>query len=126
MALESLRDPLSRLSALPAVANIAYDFNNVVNDVPSALWAVDRQYVQNDVVFVNDGSNNSSAYVLTGATSLLGGASPDTEEAWQWVSMAGYKAYPSPPPPPSTMTVFARMPSVSVSAWRSAAKVGRK
>lgn len=121
MALESLRDPLQRLSALPATANIAYDFNSALaNDM---RWNVDRQYVQNDIVVVEDEGGLTSAYVLTGVTSLLGGFSPETVDAWQWVSMGGYKAYPSPP---STLTVMAKMPNISFAAWQNAARVGRK
>jgi len=124
MALESLRDPLGRLSALPPTVNAAFDFNS---DVPNDMrWSVDRQYVQNDVVVVENASDaTTSAYILTGATALLGGSSPETADAWQWVSLGGYKEYPLPPAP-STFTVVARMPTVSTSAWAKAAKVGRK
>ncbi len=120
MALESLRDPLQRLSVLPVTANIAYDYNSA--EPNDARWSATRQYVQNDVVFVEDGGV-SSAYVLTGVTALLGGDSPDSVDAWQWVSMGGYKAYPSPP---STLTVMAKTPNISFAAWEKAAKVGRK
>lgn len=125
MALESLRDPLGRLSALPVTMNAAYDANSAIpNDM---RWSAERQYVQNDVVVDdNGGASDPSAYILTGATSLLGGDPPANTAAWQWVSLAGYKAYPEPPSPPSTMTVVARMPTISMSAWNNAARVGRR
>lgn len=120
MSLESLRDPLARLSVLPVTLNAAYDANGiVVNDM---RWSETRQYVQNDVVVVED-AGATSAYILTGATSLLGGGSPETVDAWQWVSLGGYKAYPTPP---STLTVVAKMPTVSLTNWTKAAVVGRQ
>lgn len=122
MALESLRDPLGRLSALPVTMNAAYDANSLTpNDM---RWSAERQYVQNDVVVVENG--DTYAYILTGASSLLGGESPENVGAWQWVSLSGTKAYPEPPSPPSTMTVVARMPTISMSAWNNAARVGRR
>ena len=122
MALESLRDPLARLSVLPVSLNAAYDSNGLVDY--DMRWSATRQYVQNDVVVVEEAVGGfTSAYILTGATSLLGGDSPNQATAWQWVSLAGYKTYPTPP---STMTVVAAMPNISVSAWNKAANVGRK
>jgi len=123
MALESLRDPIARLSVLPVSLNAAYDSNGLVDY--DMRWSATRQYVQNDVVVVENEAlgGATSAYILTGATSLLGGDSPDQETAWQWVALAGSKAYPTPP---STMTVVAAMPNISVSAWNKAANVGRK
>jgi len=117
MALESLRDPVARLSALPVTLNAAYDANNA----NSLLWSATRQYVQNDVVVVEVGGVTTS-FVLAGASSLLGGLSPEDPLAVEWVALAGAKAYP----PVSTFSVVARMPTVSVSAWSNAAKVGRK
>lgn len=123
MALESLRDPLGRLSALPVTMNAAYDANSLTpNDM---RWSATRQYVQNDVVAVDGLAGVAHCFILTGATSLLGGESPESLAAWQWVPLSGTKPYPEPPAP-STFTVMARMPSVSVSAWNNAAKVGRR
>jgi len=121
MALESLRDPLSRLSVIPPGVNVAYDANSELpND---ARWSPLRQYVQNDIVFVEDSNGDSSSYMLTGVTSLLGGSSPETTDAWQWVSMGGYKPYPARP---STISVLLSAPNISFAAWERAARVGRK
>lgn len=121
MALESLRDPLSRLSVIPSGVNVAYDANSSIpND---ARWSPERQYVQNDIVFLENDVGDSVAYMLTGVTSLLGGPAPSEVDAWQWVSMAGNKPYPSRP---STLSVFAPMPNISFAAWQNAARVGRK
>jgi len=80
MALESLRDPLSRLSTLPVTMNVAFSPANSTNP----YWSATTQYFQNDVVLspVDDG-----AYVLLVTSTLLGGLDP-SDPASDWYSLS--------------------------------------
>lgn len=80
MALESLRDPLSRLSTLPVTMNVAFSPSNSTNP----YWDVTTQYFQNDVVLspVDDG-----AYILLASSAVLGGVDP-SDPASDWYSLS--------------------------------------
>lgn len=80
MSLESLRDPLSRLSVLPVTMNVAFSPANTTNP----YWDITTQYFQNDVVLspVDDG-----AYILLTDSTLLGGLDPsDALSSWYSLS----------------------------------------
>lgn len=92
MALESLRDPLSNLKALPTSMKLR-------GGVEDPYWDVDTQYYRNDVVLspVTDG-----AYVMRGGstsgaeTAVKGGPDPsvaaeDPDSAWWSLSLAGLR-----------------------------------
>lgn len=80
MSLESLRDPLSRLSVLPVTMNVAFSPANSQNP----FWDVTTQYFQNDVVLspVDDG-----AYILLVDSVILGGLDPSVP-ASSWYSLS--------------------------------------
>jgi hypothetical protein len=103
--LESLRNPLERLSVLPTSMSLRADPTS--GDVD---WAVDVQYFQNDVV-----TDDGVAWVFVGGpsgeTSSLGGSSPSAiNDPTVWCPLGAY-----PPPPAATPSGTATIPLLATS-----------
>jgi hypothetical protein len=74
MSLTQLENPLTRLTLFPNTMNYR------------GVWSNTVQYYENDVVI---NGFDSATYILTGKTTLLGGATPQANPDWETIGSAG-------------------------------------